>query len=295
MLKVEKILFPVEFSGASEKALFRVEGTARLFGAKVILLHVIPETPIFLLASPNTEKYIEFIKQRAMERLNDYVTMFEQRGIEAVAEIADGKVYLQIVDAARKFNVDIVMMTRKGEYGSTVLKVVRRSSFPVYVIKDEEPSPIKTIMFPTDLSAPAGFGWRYAVEIARRLSAKLVVFHVHEVSMHWSELESELQVYYPEFAEFSGETIRKKLIDQLSSIYRAEDVDVAYDVSIAPDASLEIADKARQYNIDLIIMTTHGRSGLKRILLGSVTEKTLRLAPSDMLIIRPPEFNSSQR
>ncbi len=291
MMKVEKILFPVEFTGASEKALARVERIAGIFGAEVIFLHVISETPVFLLASPNTEKYIEFIRQRAMEKLNDYVSQFESKGIKARAEITDGKIYLKILEAARDLKADLIIMTRKGEYGSTVLKVVRKSDVPVYIVKEEEPSPIRSILFPTDLSGPAGFGWRYAVEIAKYLDARLIVLHVHEIPIHWSELEAEIQIYYPEFTEYTGQSVKEKLTEQLKTIYR-DDVDIEYEVRIAPDASIEIAQVVEDKDIDLVVMATHGRSGLKRILLGSVTEKTVRLAPSDILVVRPPEFNT---
>jgi nucleotide-binding universal stress UspA family protein len=152
---------------------------------------------------------------------------------------------------------------------------------------DQKPSPfkLKRILVPIDYSACSKKALRYAIPLARQFSASLTLLHV-------------VQASYPvggEFATMDYTLCEKELCDltekQLAVMAREEIPD---DV---PAAALvrkgypvqQIIDAARDLEIDLIILSTHGHTGLKHVFLGSTAENVVRRAPCPVLVVREQE------
>lgn len=146
----------------------------------------------------------------------------------------------------------------------------------------------RCILAPTDFSAYSDLAIRYAASLAGRYKARLCLLHVisddglralsrahlppHPVDKVYEDLEVEVREQY-----------RKQVPAALRHLVAAE-------VLVVPGtAFVEIIRSARQKGADLIVMGTHGRSGVAHALLGSVTEKVVRKAPCPVLSIRPPE------
>lgn len=143
---------------------------------------------------------------------------------------------------------------------------------------------IKRILVPTDFSSTSDLAVKYAVEIAARHGASLLLLHVLEDPSHTA--------VYPDayFAELP--TLRKDMRDEaerrlreLAAWCRTLDVDAAIDVvdGRPPQA---IAREAAHRGTDLIVMGTHGRSGIAHLVLGSVAERVVRSAPCPVLTVR---------
>jgi nucleotide-binding universal stress UspA family protein len=129
--------------------------------------------------------------------------------------------------------------------------------------------PIRRILFATDFSEPSAHALAYAVEFARRLGSKIRVVHVlalHEADVATAEEQMPLTVP-----------------DGL------DDVVDARDIVRAPTAELGIIREARHSQTDLIVLGTHGRTGLKHVFLGSVAERVVQLASGPVLTVRTPE------
>ena len=137
---------------------------------------------------------------------------------------------------------------------------------------------IRHILAPTDFSAPATQAVTAAFELAQTFRAKLSLLHVIEVpvyaievSLPLADLERNarraLACLLPEAAAAGVEVIR--LVD----------VGVPFQ---------KILETARAEQADLIVMATHGRTGLGHLVLGSVAERVVRLAPCPVLTLRPP-------
>ena len=126
----------------------------------------------------------------------------------------------------------------------------------------------KKILFPTDFSEAAEHALHFAVSIARKFGGKLDVVHV--LAMHradQSEAERELPGAVPEAyadAVASRETVR----------------------AVSPEVG--IVEAARSRGSDLIVIGTHGRTGLKHVVLGSVAERVVQHAPVAVLTVRWP-------
>jgi nucleotide-binding universal stress UspA family protein len=143
--------------------------------------------------------------------------------------------------------------------------------------------PTPHFLVPTDFSAFADQALDYAIRLARTLKARLTLLHVIQpVPLTGADMGMALPATYLQEVE---EAVQGSMEDALARVTAAgltgERV-VLYGVPF--QEIIEIA-KARQ--VDLIVMGTHGRTGFMHVLLGSVAERVVRLAPCSVLVVRP--------
>jgi nucleotide-binding universal stress UspA family protein len=140
---------------------------------------------------------------------------------------------------------------------------------------------IKTILCPTDFSEPAQQAFRLACSVARDYGAKLILLHVKPREL----VVGGVMAMPPEPLE-----IRADLQNQLDAI-KPDDPQIAVERQfLVGDPAGEISRVAADKKCDLIVMGTHGRTGVRRLLMGSVAEQVLREAPCAVLTVRtqPP-------
>jgi universal stress protein A len=138
---------------------------------------------------------------------------------------------------------------------------------------------IQSILYATDFSAQADAAFPLAVALARDYGAKLTIAHV---------------VPMPAFAYTTGDLAAvphasPEEVREMLQRFDPQDpsVHVEYE-SAEGDASTEILQMAKKFHCDLIIIGTHGRTGLSRLLAGSVAEEVMRHAPCPVLTVRCP-------
>jgi nucleotide-binding universal stress UspA family protein len=138
--------------------------------------------------------------------------------------------------------------------------------------------PIHTILFPTDFSENARQAFALACSLARDCGARLVVLYVMPPPMGHDEIEARRD---PD-AYYAGVW---KMLDEMHA--PAEDVRVEHRLEEGA-AAQRILDVAREVQAGMIVMGTHGRTGLGRLLLGSVAEQVLRRAACPVLTVKVP-------
>jgi len=137
--------------------------------------------------------------------------------------------------------------------------------------------PFKTILFATDFSLTSKVAFQVAAALARDYRARIIAVHVIEpVRMGFSEFTSYV----------SPEEDKGLAMEQLQAIHApAPTVTMEYRL-LEGDPATVIAETAQDAAADLIVMGTHGRSGLPRLVMGSVAEDVLRRAPCPVLTVR---------
>lgn len=159
---------------------------------------------------------------------------------------------------------------------------------------------IKKILCPTDFSAPSLEALKIAQDMARDYSAMLYVVNIVTPIPYLSAPPAFITsgipgsidlVAYRKSLEESAKTDLAKLIKKLESLRRSGPV--AKKTKIVPmivygDASEQILKIADDEKIDLIVIATHGRTGWKHFVFGSVAEKVIRMAKQPVLTIRKP-------
>lgn len=134
---------------------------------------------------------------------------------------------------------------------------------------------INSILCPVDFSPCAARALDHAVAMARWYGAKLALLYV------FPNLPA---VDLPPLALSDGD--RERLVTELRQVAcRVQGVDVTVEVREAPDVHFEINAVAAQRAVDLLVMGSHGRSGLNRLFLGSVTERVIRKPPCPVMVV----------
>jgi nucleotide-binding universal stress UspA family protein len=139
---------------------------------------------------------------------------------------------------------------------------------------------VKTILHATDFSPQAENAFHLALALARDYGAHVVVTHVRE----------PVAAVYGEFGAFPvdpGED-RANLQEKLAQIKRNNKLEVSEALLAEGDPATEIVSLAKDERCDLIVMGTHGRTGLGRLLMGSVAEQVVRKAHCPVLTIKNP-------
>jgi nucleotide-binding universal stress UspA family protein len=145
------------------------------------------------------------------------------------------------------------------------------------------------ILVPVDFSAPSVRAVDYAVNLAEASRAMLHLVHVVEPAPFLTGLDSiPLALSNAEAAAQCEHELAK-----LAKEYSSPDAPISSDVRIGKPAH-EVCNIAKQSNSDLIVLSTHGRTGLKHLLMGSVAEKIVREATCPVLMLRDREANGDR-
>jgi nucleotide-binding universal stress UspA family protein len=143
--------------------------------------------------------------------------------------------------------------------------------------------PWQRILAPTDFSGFAEAAVEYAHGLAERLGAELHVLHVgRSLDAVVAEHGAQGTVGPLDTEDDYGRWLAS-LLGERGTVRRVEAV------RVGPDAAQAIAHYAEKNTIDLIVMASHGRSGLAHLLMGSVAENVLRSAACPVLVIRPKD------
>ena len=144
---------------------------------------------------------------------------------------------------------------------------------------------IKTILSPTDFSEYSTSAFRLACSLARDYGGRVVVLHVAEPPL---AVAGDGVLMLP--PAFDLEPLRERLRQ-----VRADESKVQIEHRLAEgDAAKEILREAAEGKCDLIVMATHGRTGLGRLLMGSVAEQVLRKASCPVLTVKTPMSQTSR-
>ena len=145
--------------------------------------------------------------------------------------------------------------------------------------------PIRTILHATDFSENCAAPFRLACSLARDYGARLIVLHVQPPTMAFGEMDGVYLV-----PDASSEELMKQLRER-----KPEDPAVVVDYRLAEgDAAEEILRTAQETSSDVIVLGTHGRKGLGRLLLGSVAEQTVRSALCPVVTVKPTPRKTSR-
>ena len=281
MLPVHTILLPTDFSENVQQAFPLACSLARDCGARVVVLHVAPPPRSHdpLLALQNRDEYYEEPWQ-ALRQMRA-----PDANVHVEYQLETGDAAPEILRVAQQSKAGLIVIGTHGRtgfgrllLGSVAEQVLRGASCPVLAVKKAPVAPnIQTILLPTDLSESSESALGVAFALARDYHARLIVMHVASSgsAIPYSEFERMLK---------DSSAYRRELEDQLrqcqkpacNAEFRVEEGDPAEQI-------IRVAQEAR---CDLIVMGTHGRTRLDRLLMGSVAESALRSASCPVLLVK---------
>lgn len=148
----------------------------------------------------------------------------------------------------------------------------------------------KKILAPTDLSKLSIPAIRHALEMALEGDAEVIIYNVIGEDGEWFGKDDPLNpatAFVPRQKERLREFVREHFADMIGKVRVTESVEAGV-------PHLLIVKKAEEENADLIVMSTHGRTGFEQLLLGSVTAKVVARASCPVLSIRPAQSSRAK-
>jgi len=287
---IKKIVWASDGSKDSLHALSHAESLARVFGAGIVGLYVIPEyfevstmdefesERLDLLASWIREK-----ESKGSNRLSSIAAEMRGKGLDFTTRIKQGVPYHRIIETAEEEKADLIVIGKgraheKNVLGGTALKVLRRSKTPVYIAKGEEPpKKIKRILVPTDLYRMLSRDLEATLGIARQIDADIYSLNI---------VVTGEGKYPPKLIELARGDAYNKLTEQVEDAKLEDRVETI--VETARNAWTGIVDFAKHKDIDLIVMTTYGDYKMRKDdFLGNTTERVVQEAHCPVITVRP--------
>lgn len=283
-----KILVATDFGSSSDRALETAAAFATRFSADLIVLHVIEETA-YAYPFPMPKG----VRERAQARLDEVVGSLRARMLQASGVLREGVAWYEIVTAAQALGADLLAVGSQGRHGlprfvvgSVAERVVRTAPVPVLTVHPYDDvailsggmDRIRHVLAPTDLSDDSRRGVEMAASLALEAEAALTLVYVFEPP------SSE---YYlpPDVAEDLEGAARRQLDELVASVRQR--VPKAEAVVIRGTPWRAILDLGKSRGADLVVLSTSGRRGLQRVLIGSVAEKIVRIATIPVMTVGP--------
>jgi nucleotide-binding universal stress UspA family protein len=294
-MKLEHIVTATDFSEASVPALSIAGAWAKARNARLSLLHAYDPWPLGPsmseaagddLAKAETAKEVAKAVDEELSRV-----VAERFGDVEVTKkaIAQPAAWLAVCDYASEEDADLIVVGSHGRtgierllIGSTAERVTRHASCPVLTVRGSVSSQDfpRHILVATDFSEASESAFEPARELATKHGSKLTVGHVYDAS----------PIMFGEHPSFTdAATLDAELKDRLKALMEARFAGVAgvrMALLAAPSPVMGLSDYAREEQVDLLVVATHGRSGVKRVLMGSVAERIVRHAPCSVLAVR---------
>lgn len=292
-LRIKNILVPIDFSEMSIQTIKSAKKLARRFGAQIHLAHI--QDAIypagFIASTPmSTGEAI------AIQRQNETCLLKALRNLAATLDLPPGNCH--VLTTAPAFDaicrlvpilsIDLVVMPTHGRtglrrlfLGSTAERIVQHSPVPVWVVR-KHGNGLNKILVPVDFSVSSLEALNYAIEFAKAVTAKIIVFHA--VHPGYAFTSDGYAMY--DLSEVS-KALHKSAQQQMREFVQAAKFDgVKFETIIRLGTAVEhICAFAKAEDVDLITTATHGRTGFDHVLIGSIAEQVVRHADRAVLVV----------
>lgn len=264
------ILACTDGSPASEGAIRAAFALARRRPCRLCLLQVLEFNPGF---ASQAIDYLQEWEREAWEGLKILLSRAKEAGVEAEALVLRGEAaYKVILGAAEERRPDLIIMGRHGRTGLTRLlmgsataRVIGLSPVNVLVVPRDPPLTFRRLLVASDGSPYSDAAWQEALSLARAWGSELLTVSVAREEGEFPEVES--------------------ILTKLLAEAKREGVPVtALMLQGSPDDAIVQAVLAHE--ADLLILGSHGRTGLKRLLMGSVAERVIGSVSCPVLVVK---------
>lgn len=289
MAVYQKILACLDGSKESLSALENALRLAKGLGVEEIM--AITVVPIGAQLSSALSLFLgmkDFFRKNGEKILKEAEDIASEMGMKVKTILEEGEPYQKIVDMAYAEGADLLVMGKTGKgglargiLGSTALRTIGSSPADVLIIPKDTTIKFNKILVPVDGSLYSERAALRALELAKHFKSIVMLLSVVELFVSdLYEVPGELIKLMESFKISAEEFVRK-----LKVKFREEGVSCESLVTegMAPEKIIEFADKEK---FDLIVMGSHGKTGLKRLLLGSVTERVINFGNKPVLVVK---------
>lgn len=299
---ISHILWATDFSQASERALEWALMFAKTLGATITITHVAPNWVKYYEERGSSEWSDGELSQTLAtmqsahisaltERLQEKVEQLRSTGVRVEGALLLGSPAVQILEYAELVHADLIILGSRGTrtlkehlLGSTATRVIQGAYVPVMVVPadSEAKRQIKCeqILIPTDFSAATRAVIDYAINLAEAFSAQIHLLHVIELLESVGEKEA-----LENLERMVSNGLRRWVKERMGDKY-----EISIHVVRCHHAADGIALFVECNGIDLVMMSTHGRTGLIRFLWGSVAERVIGQVSCPVIAAKATSF-----
>lgn len=298
MKKFQTLIAAIDFTPSCRNALCEAARLAVRGGGKVVAIHVMDE------ALMNELKKALSVTQAAIRsewegRLRQFVAESNVVGGASVeTEVWVGHPFIELSEACRVYEADLLVMGVKGEtsaphrVGVIAAKCVRKAPADVLLVSDGAQGPFKHLVTCVDFSENSAKAFRYALQLAGLEGASLDCLHVFQsvlsLSLDYGGLAAPMPV------EADAEALKnchKELEEFVRPLIDAEHAAVPVNLRVVEWVNIReaIVDHVNERQADLVVLGTRGKTGLRELLIGTTAEKVVANAPCSILAVKPDE------
>lgn len=277
----KNILVAFDGSESGKNALDQAASLSRETGCNMAAVIVRPPVNADL-GTPGADRAGILYKETGIDRVPSIKTAIECPVIEATE--VEGMTYKAIIDAAIARDADLIVMGRIGStglervlLGSVTSRVIGYSPIDILVVPKDTVVGWRTMLLAIDGSTYSSAAAERAIELAKEHNANLKIISVADIPYE----------AYGDDPEFLNKMlgVAKNVVG--SGKARAEEFEINTEAIVRDGpAHEEIVEAAKEVKANLIIMGSHGRTGLERILMGSVTERVIGHSPCPVLVVK---------
>jgi nucleotide-binding universal stress UspA family protein len=299
-----KILVPLDGSELAEGVLPYVRSLAGELKLPVTLLQVIDPETISIFSAPHIGRYFDTVAAALKDESNAYLkkvaySLATLPKVDCAIEMGQPPETI-VAKAAEDRGILIAMAThgrsgiQRWIMGSVADKVLHATSNHLLLVRPRgEPTminqaaPIKSIVIPLDGSGLAETILPHAIELAQKLEAEIILLRAYTLP---ASIDSITDEYVPNFEELNAQlrSEAKDYLDAKVQELKGKGIDKVSGILVAGHGAAEIIDFAKKTPDNIVAMCTHGRSGVGRWVLGSVTERVVKNSGDPVLVIRAP-------
>ena len=303
MTTIHRLLYATDLSPASEPAWNEVQRLGQLFGAEIVLLHVLaplPIVPVDAYIPPQVyEDLAEGARREAQERFDRVLGSVAGSGLKIRIRLEQGRPAQRILEVASQEAANLLVVGTHGRVGierlvlgSVADRIVRQATCPVLTVRSTPGSgsrrEIRRICYATDFSPTARAAWPWVVAIASAAAAEVDLVHVTFEPVPDRHLSAEALGRMAQAFHDQGRVEAERFLE--SSTLPRERVQVHLAQGVPGEQIVRRAQDA-----DLVVMGTHGWSGVVRWMLGSVAHHVIQTAPCPVLTIGPASVPEAGR
>ena len=292
----DRIMLPLDGSEVAEMALPYGEELARRLGSEVVLLHV----------RRSEHQQYEHMHQMYLDRLAETVKHNIEKGqpkgtqAKVITKVEVGEAHESICKLVDEDHIDLLVMASVSASGLRIAKMLgnvadricRAVRIPVMLIRPQNVQRIEgkkrllnRVLLPLDGSALSRLALPVAEEMAAMLNVPITLFQMARMVLPYADAVVGMPLIdYGKMTEDEEKVVRAE-ITTLEKQLREKGLTVTHLITSGSNAADEIIKASREVGADLVVMSTHGRSGLARWALGSVAERVLRYSERPLLLV----------
>lgn len=294
MKPLKSIVIGTSFGGESDRVVRAGLAMARAAGARAFLVHAAQLEPQLAGREIGAGPLLELEQiARGEEELRRQLERLGAGGPDLAGfKVEIGAPHRILVRTAEEIGADLIVVGATGSgpfaaelLGSTADRVLRKAPCPVLIVRGELPVPPRRVLAPVDLSTLSGDSFRCGLEMLAQLagSAGMQVRAVHALSLLDAlAFRQRTGTSVEQAAQHAAAHLQRFVLENRSG------VPFPVESAVLPgEPRFEILREVEEHPVDLLILGTHGRGGMDRLVLGSVASTVSRKAPCSVLVISP--------